>query len=214
MASALGIKLGILGLFASGCNKDSEQPTNPEAGGAIANRESTPTNIVVREPQPPPRPPPKKRWQPFTHTDKMDDSQVIAVKLLADEDVRTMYGRSYRPRFTIGCQKNTTRAYFDVGTPLSTETRAWESDSAYGYRSGTPLRLRIDKDPPFSNLGDTSTDGESAFVSNPTTALKKMIGRQTLLVEYTPMGSAPQTVTFTIDGIGDAIADVRKACRW
>jgi hypothetical protein len=62
-----------------------------------------------------------------------------------------------------------------------TETREWESDDAYGYGSGTPIRLRIDKEPPISNFSDYSTDGTGAFLVQPTAILEKML-RHTKLI--------------------------------
>lgn len=207
--------LAAVGSPLAACSNGASDQSFSRGSGSMGTPSPSPAPVDIPPPPPTESPPkPTERWQPFTQTDKMDDSHVVGVKVIADEDVKTMYGRMYRPRFWIGCQKNTTQAYFDVGTVLSTETRAWESDSAYGYTNGTPLRLRLDKDKPLSNFGNTSTDGSSAFLTNPIPILKKMIGRTTLLVEYTPMAGAPQTATFTITGMEEAIVDLRKACRW
>lgn len=202
--------------FSAACGKATDTSRAAGANGSNVTRiESHPTVSPIPDPVPPPSlPTPAERWHPFTQKDKMDDSVVVGVKLLADDDVRTMYGQAYRPRLVIGCQKDTTDAYVDVGTLLTTETRQWESDEAYGWKSGVPLRLRLDKDPPMSNFASQSTDGTAAYLSNPTAILKKMISHTTLLVEYTPMGAAPQTVTFTLTGMGDAIAELRKSCHW
>jgi hypothetical protein len=200
--------------YLTACTKDLSEISAAGSGSAA----SGPVQAVPVASRPPPMPseptPSAKTWQAFTQPDKMDDSQAVGVNLIADEEVTTRYGRAYRPRFWIGCQKNTTQAYFDLGSLLATETRAWESDEAYGYKSGTSLRLRLDKEPPISNFASSSTDGTAAFLSNPITLLKKMVGHTTLIVEYSPMGSSPQTVSFTITGMAEAIAVLRKTCHW
>jgi Type VI secretion system VasI, EvfG, VC_A0118 len=210
-AARAGSEISALLAMLVGCRSPEEVPTRrsvPETKTPPPS-EARPAQIVPDSP--PPQPP---AWQPFSQTDAIDDSMVVGVKLVADEVVQMTDSRQFRPKFWIGCKKDTTSAYFDVGTILSSETRSWESDEAYGYKSGTQVRLRIDKEPPISEFGGISADGASAFLSNPISSLKKMIGHSTLLVEYSPLASAPRTTRFTITGINDAMAELRKACHW
>jgi len=208
-AVVMRVAMLVLVTLHNGCKSSNETPTSkadPEEKAA--------TPAVPARAQAVPVAPPTPTWEPFSQTRAIDDSTVMGVRLLADEHVSTPYKENYWPRLWIGCDKDTTSAYFDVGTLLNTETRSWESDYAYGYRSGTPLRLRIDKETPISNFADMGADNTSAFLSGPIPILKKMFGHTTLLVEYAPMSSSRQTATFTISGIEAAITDVRKTCHW
>lgn len=153
-------------------------------------------------------------WEPFEHTDKMDDSTAIGIKIRSPESVEGSFGRPFQPRLWIFCANKKTEVRIDLGSILDTEVRSWESDDAYGYTSGVGVRLRLDQEKPAANFGNSSTDGTSIFLRNPVAFAKKMIGRNVLLVEYAPIASARRTATFSITGFGDAVASVRKACKW
>lgn len=158
--------------------------------------------------------PAQPSWEPFHQTNKMDDSEVIGVRIAAVEQIDSVQGHRYRPWFWIGCDKNTTHAYFDFGTFVPSEVRSWESSEAYGYRSGVPVRVRIDRGSPISNFGNPTADGKGVDLSDPIAILKKMIGHDTVLIEFTPVNEAPKTVKFSIVGIDAALTEVRRACRW
>ncbi len=196
------------------------QPIAAPQPAALPKPVATPQ--LVGEPQPvetidqqPPWPlPTMPKWDTVVQTDRMDDQQIVGIKRASEEFVTTTFGKRVLPKIWIVCNKTKTDVRIDLGSILDTEVRSWESSDAYGYTSGTPLRLRFDQDKPVSHFGLTSTDGTSAFLKNPIPIVKKMIGKKTLLVEYRPMRSGPQTVSFALDGLDEALTEVRKACHW
>ena len=77
------------------------------------------------------------------------------------------------------------------------------------------VEYRTDKLPPKEQYWKSGTDGGSSFFPSRTVEfLKKMEGSTLLTAKVTPIGKAPITAEFDITGIEEALAPIRKACRW
>jgi type VI secretion system protein VasI len=147
----------------------------------------------------------KGRWSTSYEKSEMDDSTTVVLSLVADRDIRSWPNKATRPSLVIRCKENSTAAYIVTGAKANPELGNYNSATA---------RIRIDDGPTVSYSMSESTDGEALFVPQPIGKLKQWEGKQKLTFEFTPFNSSPQTTTFAIAGMKNALAPLRAACKW
>ncbi|MGB2832322.1 MAG: type VI secretion system-associated protein TagO [Methylotenera sp.] len=147
----------------------------------------------------------KGKWNTRTEQSKVDDSLSVFVSLDADSDISGWPEKSYRPSIILRCLEGKTEAMIVTGMPPQVE---------YGAYDSATVRLRIDKDKAFNEKMTESTDKEALFFRDSVKLIKKLMGNQTLLFQFTPFNSSSAITTFNITGIEEAIKPIRETCKW
>jgi type VI secretion system protein VasI len=76
------------------------------------------------------------------------------------------------------------------------------------------VRWKTDQDAIVTEAWQPSTDGKAVFAPNAVYFIKRLIGKSTFIVNLEPYNSAPSTLSFPIQGIGDEVRPLREACKW
>jgi type VI secretion system protein VasI len=104
------------------------------------------------------------------------------------------------------CKENTTSFFLSAGCHF-----------ASGHGGYGNVEYRID-DRPAGKKGFTeSTNNKALGLWNGSKAIpfiKKLLGKERLLVRFTPYAQNPMTAEFNVSGIDEAIKPLRKACNW
>ena len=85
------------------------------------------------------------------------------------------------------------------------------------HRDYGEVDWRIDKQPMRVLHMDESTDHKALGLwvgSQSIPQIKKMFGAEKLTVRFTPYSGSPETVTFPIAGLEEAIKPLRETCHW
>ena len=73
---------------------------------------------------------------------------------------------------------------------------------------------RIDDQKATSAYWDISNDGQAAFKRNPIPYIKNMLKAKKYITRVTPYRENSITAVFDLEGIEDAIKELRETCRW
>lgn len=134
-------------------------------------------------------------------------SKPVALRTFSREVVNC--GRSFDSRviMRVRCEKNKTS--LTVGT-LCHATRG-------GQGSFKSAAIRLDSGPASRFAGRSSTDRNSRpfwVASNPTSQLKRILGKSRLVVRLTPIGANAFNATFNVSNLSEKIKPLRQACGW
>jgi type VI secretion system protein VasI len=144
-------------------------------------------------------------WTIETSVSKFDDSRSVHLSLAANEKINGWLGKSHLPQLNIRCRERKTEAYIDFGMSPATEPELYD---------GATLQFRIDKQPLFKAIATKSADGNTLFVRDPTSFIKRLLKAEQLLVRFIPFTSSAQETTFSIAGLEKVIAPLTEACKW
>lgn len=139
----------------------------------------------------------KGEWRTSTDTDPLTDKSVHFAMLTASEG-QGRYGDKIV--LVVRCKSGRTDAFVNWQTFLG-------SDSIL-------VTSRIEKEKAVSSSWSLSTDHKASFMPNPPATLKKFEGASTYVVNLTPYSESPITAIFELQGANEALADIRKDCKW
>lgn len=142
-------------------------------------------------------------WEVAQEVNPLDDSQSVLIKLDADDEVKGWIGSS-RPVLVIQCVGGKTGTFFRLGTQAAVE----------GLYQKHTIQLRIDSDPATEVQASEGTDSGTLFVPDGQAFAASLIGREALVFGFTPFEAGPQTTTFQLAGLEEAIRPLREACGW
>jgi type VI secretion system protein VasI len=144
------------------------------------------------------------RWTIETNVSKFDDTRSVHLSLTANEKINGWLGKSYVPELNIRCRERKTEAYIDFGMSPAVETELYD---------GATLQFRIDKQPPFKAIATKSSDGNTLFLKDPMSFIKRLLKAEHLLVRFTPFSSSAQEASFGTAGLEQAIVPLTEACK-
>lgn len=183
------------GATASGGASGAGDPS--ALAGVMKDAELSPTDLENE-------PATRHGWQVSRDTSVMDGSETVVLRLEADSTYATSYG-SRTASLYIRCRENTTDAYVFTGSAVRSE---------YGEYGRSRVRYRMDDAAPTSTLWDESTSSDALFIPSPIAFVKRLANARRLFVEFTPISSGRQVVTFTVDGLEQQLGAVAAACGW
>jgi len=144
------------------------------------------------------------RWTIETSVSNFDDTTSVHLSLAANEKINGWLGKSYLPVLNIRCRERKAEAYIDFGMSPATEPELYD---------GATLQFRIDKQPLFKAVATKSADGNTLFLRDPISFIKRMFKAEHLLVRFVPFTSSAQETTFSIAGLEKAIVPLTEACK-
>jgi hypothetical protein len=145
------------------------------------------------------------RWTIETNVSKFDDTKSVLLSLTANEKINGWLGKSHLPQLNIRCRERKAEAYIDFGMSPATEPELYD---------GATLQFRIDKQPLFKAIATKSADGNTLFLKDPTSFIKRLLKAEHLLVRFIPYTSSAQETTFSIAGLEKVIAPLTEACKF
>ncbi|PHM21969.1 hypothetical protein [Xenorhabdus ehlersii] len=99
------------------------------------------------------------------------------------------------------CGKNTTEAYI-------------ATDEYLGSEDYTKVTFRIDKQNVITENWEIGGSNDTAFAPKPLKFIRKIYGKQNIIVGYKPYGKIQIVAEFKIDHINEVVKEVSKACGW
>jgi len=131
----------------------------------------------------------------------------VFLRLTSENPIAGRFGNAGNGLLLLRCMENTTAVVFRFNDQFMA------SIQSYGV-----IEYRIDKSPIVWRLyTQESTDNMALGLWRGRAAIpfiKSLLGHETLLVRATPFNESPVTLTYDISGIDNAIAPLRKTCRW
>lgn len=143
-------------------------------------------------------------WKVSTETSKIDDSKNVYLGLDSNEPIVDRFGRAdHRATIIIRCKEGTTAFYVVWGRTFIGSDK-------------TRVTYRLDRDKAEILGVDISSDHYATGLFNSASIpfIRRMFGREQLLMQVQPYSESPITVTFNIGGLQDAIKPLVQACKW
>ncbi len=141
-----------------------------------------------------------KNWNVRTDTSKLTDETNVYITTSSIDPIKNQFGQRISPTLILRCAENTTNLFVTWEMFLGTDT--------------IEITERIDKEKVKKSTWTISTDHKASFKRQPIDFIKKLEGKQVLLLELTPYGESPRMVEFDITGIEEVITPLKNACNW
>lgn len=151
-------------------------------------------------------PPHKGAWQIYSGTSSLDDSATVVLALDAANPISGWPMQTKKPQLILRCREGKTDAYIKLG--MQTHVEFEDGDQI------ASMRGRYDKGKVREYSMGKSTDGESIFFPRPIEEIKHMLSKSDAIYRVIPFNSAPAEMWFDLTDIKEAVAPLRKACRW
>ncbi len=139
-------------------------------------------------------------WFVSQYTSKLDDSPNVFMSMDAKEPLIDGSGQIHRPSLCIRCSENKTHIYVIWDMPLG--------------RRDVLVTERLDAQKPSSKEWEISSDQKACFRPAAIDFIKSLIRHNKLLLQIIPENETAYTAEFSLAGLQNAIAPLRKACRW
>lgn len=137
-------------------------------------------------------------WSISESNSPIDDSPTVVLRKIADNDqYRTLGGKR---TLVLRCREDKTRAYVTTNEYLTDESKR--------------VLVRFDKEQAKYMVMLLSTDNDALFFPSPIATIKQLLQSNSLTLRYEPYMEAPETVTFSLEGLTDVIEPLTKACHW
>ncbi|GGX63063.1 hypothetical protein GCM10007385_35240 [Tateyamaria omphalii] len=154
------------------------------------------------------RPEIPRHWSVETSTSALADTTDVFISTSADAATtcRSFGGGSSIPRLFLRCQEDTTSIY------VVTNCQMTSGISGYGR-----VDYRLDKDPAAHTEMTASTSSSALGHWRGAQAIpfiKRMLGKERMLVRFTPFSQNAQEFAFDISGIDEVITPLRESCGW
>lgn len=146
------------------------------------------------------------KWTLETATSSMNDTKVVFIYVDANDGFR-FASRYIVPRLYSRCKENQLELLINIGVMPALK---YSQINAAMYAQ---IQARFDKNPVSVMDMDLSTNNEALFFRSPLEMVNLMKNHTTLLVQFTPVGSSPETVKFDLTGIDKAIMPVLQECQ-
>lgn len=136
------------------------------------------------------------QWQLTSKINPMDDSKMALAVLNSD----TIVSRDQKPvTLVVRCKSNKTQLFVN-----------WRSE----LDSDVKIMTRLGGAEPALLNWTLSEDNRATFRSWPIDFVKKMMKVDTLSIQAKQTDKPAITVKFDLEGVGNALKEVRKACNW
>ena len=147
-------------------------------------------------------------WALQEKRSQLTDSRDIYASVDASNSVSCRSGlNTHRPTLMIRCMENTTAIFFSTDCFMASTDYNDSGHINYRLDKLTPGKIRAQESTNHKSLGLWRGHSSIPFI-------KKMEGRNSLLIRMRPYSESAFEVTFDITGINEVISDVRKACHW
>lgn len=144
-------------------------------------------------------------WKVRTETSQMDDSTNVFLNIQSEDHTNCRYD-SAPHKLWIACRENKTTLWVWFGGCFMS-----------GNQGKGRVTYRLDRDKASQISMRESNDNSALGLWNGGSSIpfiKKMFGKEQLLLRATPFSDSTVTGTFRIGGIEDAIEPLREACNW
>lgn len=147
------------------------------------------------------------KWTVRVEKSDFEDTTDVYLSLQSDEPLSCgRFGSPQRANLLLRCMENTTAIYIGTNCHLTS------GHGGYGN-----VDVRLDDEKAFTASMQDSTDNKAlGFWSGGRSIpfIKRMIGKERMIVRFTPFSESPTTATFSIAGLDEDIAPLRSACKW
>ncbi|MFV3127885.1 type VI secretion system-associated protein TagO [Niveispirillum sp. KHB5.9] len=143
------------------------------------------------------------KWNLREKSSPIDDSKTVVGMLEADETVSVGSYQRTKPTFVVRCSENVTSVYFVYDVFLGSDE--------------TETTTRVDSDKAVTEIWSISTDHKAVGMWEGTSSipfLKRLAGKNRLIVRLTPYSESPVTVSFSLDGLANVATSVARTCGW
>lgn len=145
-------------------------------------------------------------WEVTIETSEFEDTTDVYLASKSEEPVScNRFGGDVEAQLLIRCSENTTSVFLVTNCHLT-------DIQSYGI-----VDIRLDDEPAFKERMSASTDNTalgqwSGGSSIP--LIKRIIGKDTMLVRFTPYSQSSVTARFKVAGLEESIAPLRESCGW
>lgn len=148
----------------------------------------------------------KGDWIANVTVSPLDDTETVVLTLQSDDNIRGTYGNSGPADLLIRCKENTTSVYLVFNDHFMSD-----------LQGRGRVDYRVDQQKPSRKNMDVSTDNKALGLWSGGTSIpwiKELMNGEKLYVRATPFSESPVEANFTIKGLDETIAPLRKACNW
>lgn len=147
------------------------------------------------------------KWHVESYVSPIDDSKTIMLSVTANKPVQGSFGLT-TPKLMITCGKRGPQVLVMTGTPI-----LFDSIGNYGAMY-FHVTIRFDKEEARTlNDMNNSEDYRTLYFNDPADIIKQILTHESLLFQFTPVGSSPVITTFDIRGLKAAITPFESECR-
>jgi hypothetical protein len=143
-------------------------------------------------------------WGITKTADPTDGSPIVVANRYSSAHVVTREGKA-RAELSIRCVKGELDLRFSAGQFIDSSK---EADDRGRY---SETRIWLDKDGALMRKGYSDGRLKSLSMESPNELAKSFLGHQTLKFEFTPLGYAPLSTVFAIEGV-EEVLDQMSAC--
>lgn len=140
-------------------------------------------------------------WFPEQSVSKMDDIVTSRIAVRASNFSGSNLELLNAPILFIRCDDK------DLSVFIS-----WDDYLGSSRNGGKEIRVRRDKEEPFTLKWSLSTDDKATFADKPHDFIKSLYGVKILMAETTPYRDAPILAVFPVENIEYAVQPVLEAC--
>jgi type VI secretion system protein VasI len=170
-----------------------DPPPPPAAPVAVAEVPPPPAEVPATPPVVP------DPWEVSEGRSEIDDSPRVLLITRSEERVNR-YGRLDRASLVIRCLENETNFYINADEFLGSD--------------GIRVTIRIDDAKAVTNSWSISTDHKAMFAGDAIGLSRKLLGKSSLTVRFTPYSESPVTLKFDVTQLDKHLPKVAAACGW
>ena len=115
---------------------------------------------------------------------------------------------SFRPALHLRCRDSDMHGYVEVGMEAVPD-RVGRSGARF-----TDAIFQIDDSRAFREEMRVSQDGNRLYFHSSVAFSKKLLGKQQLTFQFTPLNADSTSAEFDVAGFEEAVATLRKNCKW
>ncbi len=148
----------------------------------------------------------KGKWRVQTEKSKFEDTKDVYLTLVSNDYMPNRFGQTSQAKLNLRCQENTTAFTIWFGGYHMADLQS------YGH-----VDYRLDKGKASVWPMSESTSNQHLGLwsgSSSIPQIKKMLGKEELVIRATPFGENPVELTFDVSGLDEAIKPLREECGW
>lgn len=147
-------------------------------------------------------------WEVEVSKSAFEDTTEVYVGLAPTENVPCdIVGSGNDTRLILRCSENATSIFIATSN----------CHLVSGHGGNGRVDVRLDSEPSFQSNMDESTDNKALGLWSGGEAIpfiKRMIGKETMLVRFSAYNQSPVTAEFKIAGLEEALKPLRESCGW
>lgn len=147
------------------------------------------------------------KWTVRVEKSDFEDTTDVYLSLQSDEPLTCgRFSSPQRAQLLLRCMENTTVVYIGTNCHLTS------GHGGYGN-----VDVRIDDEKAFTVSMQDSTDNRALGLwsgGRSIPFIKRLIGKDRMIVRFTPFSESPTTASFSISGLAEDITPLRSACKW